>query len=136
MGMPSEDPPPGVPDWVLTFGDMMSLLLCFFILLFAFSEPKNDKKRDQLVESILEKFGTAEALKQFLDKSLTKGGTGPVGRHRKDSGQGDGLAGNKNRVQTIALEGRTAIGGKFVFTGKEASCLKLTRMNSAKSHDR
>ena len=25
--------PEGAPDWVVTFGDMMSLLLCFFVLL-------------------------------------------------------------------------------------------------------
>ena len=33
---------PGVPEWVVTFGDMMSLLLCFFILLQMFSELKKD----------------------------------------------------------------------------------------------
>jgi len=30
-------PPPGAPEWVLTYGDMMSLLLTFFIMLFAMS---------------------------------------------------------------------------------------------------
>ncbi len=34
--------PPGVPEWVVTFGDMMALLLCFFILLQMFSELKKD----------------------------------------------------------------------------------------------
>lgn len=34
--------PEGVPEWVVTYGDMMSLLLCFFILLAAFSEIKDD----------------------------------------------------------------------------------------------
>ena len=28
---------PGVPEWVVTYGDMMTLLLCFFVLLQAFS---------------------------------------------------------------------------------------------------
>jgi len=27
----------GIPEWMVTFGDMMSLLLCFFIMLFAMS---------------------------------------------------------------------------------------------------
>ena len=30
-------PPPGAPEWVLTYGDMMSLLLTFFIMLYAMS---------------------------------------------------------------------------------------------------
>ena len=29
--------PAGIPEWMVTFGDMMSLLLCFFIMLFAMS---------------------------------------------------------------------------------------------------
>ncbi|MCL2710076.1 MAG: hypothetical protein FWE95_04265 [Planctomycetaceae bacterium] len=30
-------PQAGIPEWMVTFGDMMSLLLCFFIMLFALS---------------------------------------------------------------------------------------------------
>ncbi len=29
--------PPGAPKWMVTFGDLMSLLLCFFVLLLSFS---------------------------------------------------------------------------------------------------
>ena len=36
--------PAGVPEWVVTFGDMMSLLLCFFILLQMFSEIKQERE--------------------------------------------------------------------------------------------
>lgn len=35
----------GAPSWTMTFGDMMSLLLCFFILLFSMSEIEVDKFR-------------------------------------------------------------------------------------------
>lgn len=31
-------PPPGLPAWMATFADLMSLLMCFFVLLLAFSE--------------------------------------------------------------------------------------------------
>lgn len=31
------DPPPGAPDWIVTFADMISLLVTFFILLMTFS---------------------------------------------------------------------------------------------------
>lgn len=39
-GMPVEE---GAPLWMATFGDMMSLLLCFFILMFSMSELKMER---------------------------------------------------------------------------------------------
>ncbi|MBM7613666.1 OmpA/MotB family protein [Alkaliphilus hydrothermalis] len=33
-----ESPPAGAPLWMTTYGDMVTLLLCFFVLLFSFSE--------------------------------------------------------------------------------------------------
>jgi chemotaxis protein MotB len=35
------DPPPGVPPWLISFGDMMTLFLCFFIVLVTMA-PKQD----------------------------------------------------------------------------------------------
>ena len=31
-------PPPGLPQWMGVFADLMSLLMCFFVLLLSFSE--------------------------------------------------------------------------------------------------
>lgn len=50
---------PGVPEWVVTFGDMMSLLLCFFILLQMFSELKQEREYQKVVTAIKEAFGYA-----------------------------------------------------------------------------
>jgi len=47
----------GVPEWVVTFGDMMSLLLCFFILLQMFSELKQDKEYQRVITAVKEAFG-------------------------------------------------------------------------------
>jgi len=48
---------PGVPQWVVTYGDLMSLLLTFFILLAAFSELKQEREYLDVVKSIKEAFG-------------------------------------------------------------------------------
>ncbi len=49
-------PPAGAPEWVLTYGDMMSLLLTFFILLVALSEIKVEKFK-AMVQSVHAAFG-------------------------------------------------------------------------------
>lgn len=46
----------GAPDWVVTFGDLMSLLLCFFVLLLSFSEMDRQKFK-QVAGSMAEAFG-------------------------------------------------------------------------------
>ncbi|MEM0983814.1 MAG: flagellar motor protein MotB [Planctomycetota bacterium] len=48
---------PGVPEWVVTYGDLMSLLLCFFILLAAFSELKQPREFRKILEHIKEALG-------------------------------------------------------------------------------
>ena len=47
----------GVPEWVVTFGDMMALLLCFFILMTMFSELKQDREYQRVITAIKEAFG-------------------------------------------------------------------------------
>ncbi len=48
---------PGLPGWLVTFGDMMALLLCFFILLQMFSELKQDREYQRVITGIKEAFG-------------------------------------------------------------------------------
>ncbi len=50
-------PPAGAPAWVVTFGDMMSLLLCFFVLIVSFSEIKKDEQYQAVVAHIQQAFG-------------------------------------------------------------------------------
>jgi len=48
--------PSGVPAWVLTFADLMSLLLAFFVLLFSFSEMDQQRYK-QVAGSMRDAFG-------------------------------------------------------------------------------
>ena len=49
-------PPPGAPAWVMTFADLMSLLMCFFVLLLSFSEIEASKFK-QIAGSMEKAFG-------------------------------------------------------------------------------
>jgi len=56
----------GAPAWMVQFGDMMSLLLVFFILLLSFSEIDAVKYR-ALSDSFREAFGRAVKVKDMFD---------------------------------------------------------------------
>ena len=50
-----EMPPPGSPAWMATFGDLMNLLLCFYVLLFSMSTIDADKLK-AIAESFSQTF--------------------------------------------------------------------------------
>ena len=56
----------GIPEWVVTFGDMMSLLLTFFIMLVSLSEIKQEEKYQAMVESMRRRFGYDRSMSSFL----------------------------------------------------------------------
>ena len=55
-------PPPGLPAWMGTFADLMSLLMCFFVLLLSFAEM-DAMKFKRLAGSMAQAFGVQNKLK-------------------------------------------------------------------------
>lgn len=53
---PEKKCPPGLPAWLATFGDLMSLLLCFFVLLLSFATI-DAKKMKKVVAGMDKAFG-------------------------------------------------------------------------------
>ncbi len=61
MAKKKEDPPPpGAPAWTATFGDLMNLLLCFFVLLFSMSSIDAEKYQ-QIANSFANTFSIFQA---------------------------------------------------------------------------
>lgn len=54
-----ETPAPGSPAWMATFSDLMNLLLCFFVLLFAMSSV-DEGKAEALIQSLAQTFSIFE----------------------------------------------------------------------------
>lgn len=124
--MAIEEPTPaGTPEWVVSFGDMMSLLLTFFIMLVSFSEPKKDEKFNALVEQLQKQFGK-DLSKVDLStggvmarQSAVARGTGQGRQKRKEAMQGgdkDPAVGGANpRVRLIRAGDKTAVGTVVFF---------------------
>lgn len=66
---PAEEPDAGIPAWVMTFADLMSLLMCFFVLLLSFSEMDVAKYK-QLAGSMQNAFGVQ---RDFKVREIPKG---------------------------------------------------------------
>lgn len=68
--------PSGIPGWVMTFADLMSLLMCFFVLLLSFSEM-DAMKFKRLMGSMRNAFG----VQTVINASDPPKGTSVIARH-------------------------------------------------------
>ena len=120
-----EDEAISIPEWVVTFGDMMSLLLTFFIMLVSMSEMKQEEKFQAMVESMHKRFGHESTL-----SSVSPGTSRPresafrvlstKGRaKRQDTHKGGAPTrapvGDNERVRIVRPGGSTAIGTVLFF---------------------
>ncbi|MGC3966694.1 MAG: flagellar motor protein MotB [Pirellulales bacterium] len=55
--IPQDDAPSGSPEWLLTYGDLMSLLLTFFVMLVSMSELRSENRVVSAVEAMNNQFG-------------------------------------------------------------------------------
>ena len=117
-------PPAGAPEWVLTYGDMMSLLLTFFILLAALSEIKKEDEYSAIVKEVKRAFGMrgggghlptkedpTQSLIQKLQSIQTQNETKPTRSNTDDPG----VEGREQTVTTIRKGMLFVVGGPIVF---------------------
>ena len=67
MELPEEEAR-GMPAWVMTFADLMSLLMCFFVLLLSFSEI--DAQRFKQIAGELAKAFFDDSEARFVNAAL------------------------------------------------------------------
>ncbi len=127
--MQEEDESAGIPEWVVTFGDMMSLLLTFFIMLVSMSDMKEEEKYQAMVESMRRRFGH-----EFTPRSVSPGThqarsseyrvLSTTGRAKKKDTHKGGAptkapVGEDERVRIVRPGGNTAIGTVVFFKNGE-----------------
>lgn len=114
----------GIPEWVMTYGDMMSLLLCFFILLAAFSELKQPREYQRVLDAIKEAMGASGNPGTIDISSLTN--TSPISpmtqfrpradpEMKKSETQSENVKGRNDKVSQIHENERQVIGGAMPF---------------------
>jgi len=112
--------PAGIPEWMCTFGDMMSLLLCFFIMLFALSQI-TPIKWEAFVETLQARMGYAGMSRIPSTDNRPSAALGSVSERARRTaaltgGQPDpGRAGDFEHRQTIREDGDLVRGGLIRF---------------------
>ncbi len=136
-----EDPPPGVPEWVVTFGDMMSLLLTFFIMLVSLSEIKQEEKYQALVESIRKQLGHVSSRESTIPgpskprNSMVQQVANLARAKRQDLMQGgqkvEAPTGESRTVQIVRPGSRTVVGTNVFFAEFEHELRALEKQKLA-----
>jgi chemotaxis protein MotB len=117
----------GAPAWMVTFGDMMSLLLAFFVMLFSISEIKQEKF-SAAVSSLQEYFnlkGGAQTSNDINESLLRTYEDVYIefvnGMGEKDGGQDFETAQGENpRAQKIREGITTTVGGVVTFAERSS----------------
>ena len=131
-----EEPDPGIPEWVVTFGDMMSLLLTFFIMLVSMSEMKQDEKFQAVAEAMREQLGhamSAESMSpgDFRPRNSNMEWNSSTGRAKKKDTKNGGqenkaVTGENEKVQIVRPGEDSSVGGQIYF---DEHATELTEAN-------
>jgi len=124
--------PQGAPDWLLTYGDTMTLLLCFFVILVSMSEVKKNERFQQVMESLRRAFGgyvgsvgnvpienvtTNTLLQRLLELEV------PVMTDQRGDSDEEGIHGRKFRVTNVRDGLEIVVGGRITFERFSATLL-------------
>jgi len=135
----------GAPEWLLTYGDAMTLLLCFFVILVSMSEIKQDQRFQVVMESLRRAFGgyvgsvgslpmqdtpTNTLIQKLLELEV------PI--YRKEQGDSDeeGIHGKKFRVTNVREGLEVVVGGRITFGRFSATLQPEARDLLAKTAER
>lgn len=133
MAKRKQPPKAQVPEWVVTFGDLMSLLLCFFILLAAFSELKKPREYQKVLDAIKEALGvdggmglskiqdsTSNSMVNFFNEKAKRDSDGRNTNENTDPA----VPGRQERSAIIQEGALHAIGGSIMFEPGDAELSK------------
>ncbi len=135
MGKKKEAPKAEVPEWVVTFGDLMSLLLCFFVLLVSFSEMKKPREYQKVIDSVNEAMGFkgGMGLAHLIESANNSMVSNQEERARRDGDMRStndntdpNIEGRETLVNVVQEGARHAIGGSIMF---EVGSFELSKRN-------
>lgn len=113
----------GAPEWMTTYGDMVTLLLAFFVMIVAMMEMKQEQKLAEFMSAIREAFGYVGGARHLpldpveLPKNVDFQTVLQIPVHMENFSptKDEGPTGERTRVDTLREADHYRAGGKFVF---------------------
>ena len=121
-----------VPEWFVSFADMVSLLMTFFIMLFSLAGEGQEENYQAMVEALHETFGYDSSMSPGEGGSLDNidiEAIASVGRAERKKAMLTGLPtkappGEQNKVTALRPDGDPAIGGVVYFNELDTTLTK------------
>ncbi len=114
----------GAPAWMVTYGDAMTLLLCFFVIIVSMSEVKQNERFQKVMESLRRAFGGYEGAvgpvpirdnpTNTLIARLLELET-PDFEKKKGDADEEGIHGKRFRVTNVRDGLEVVVGGRITF---------------------
>lgn len=130
---------------MVTYGDAMTLLLCFFVIIVSFSEVKQDERFQKVMESLRRAFGGYEGavgpvpiendstntlIARLLELEV------PDFRKKKGDSDEEGIHGKQFRVTNVRDGIEVVVGGRITFDRFSATLKPEARKLLAKAAER
>ena len=114
----------GAPAWMVTYGDAMTLLLCFFVIIVSMSEVKEDQRFQEVMESLRRAFGGYEGAVGAVPIENTPANTliarlleleTPEFEKKRGDADEKGIHGKRFRVTSVRDGMEVVVGGSITF---------------------
>ena len=129
-------PPEGAPEWVVTYGDMMTLLLCFFVILVSLSEIKKEDEYRAVVDAVQQAFGmkggggampTQDNPEMSLIPRLDEVQLQRKKETEHSNADDPGIDGREREVTKVREGQKFAVGGRITFEPGNADLTPLAK---------
>ncbi|HAI12120.1 MAG TPA: hypothetical protein DCM28_10480 [Phycisphaerales bacterium] len=133
-------PPEGAPEWLVTYGDMMTLLLCFFVILVSLSEIKKEDQYRAVVVAVQKAFGmkggggampTQENPEMSLISRLDEVQLQRKKEKEHSNADDPGIEGREREVTKVREGQKFAVGGRITFEPGSSELTPLAKRGLA-----